>query len=101
MALFLPFMAIAAISHSMSLSRDTGEAIFVTKFAGMQINRRDYKLEELQSCVLEYNRGTPRLSIVLKNGLTTTPLDWGFDPAIGTVQVQQGINKFLGATNEN
>lgn len=95
--LCLPGLIGAAFTHKMSLSRDTETAVFITRFAGMAIGRQQYPLSHLQSCVLEFNRGIPRLAIVMSNGLTTHPLGTNFDPKIGTYQAQTKINHFLGS----
>ena len=96
--LLLPMVLDLAVSHAMTLSRDAGTAIFLTKFAAVTVNRRQYPLPEIQDCVLEYDRGVPRLSLVLANGLRMTPLSSGFDSTIGIDQTQGLINDFLAAS---
>jgi len=90
------------IHHTLTLSRDSGQAISEERWFGKLTEHTVYDMHAIQYAQLEFgSSGTKRVIFVMANDSVVVPLRSAYTDEQGYYAVVNGINRFLGVEGKS
>ena len=87
---------VSAWSHTMTLSRQSGTAVLVDRWAGIPYSTRHIPLASMERATLESARPGTRIAIVLRGGSVVWPFGKAYNSPPNQYAIIDDINSFLG-----
>lgn len=99
LCLFLTFANGSRVftSHTLILSRDSGQAVSEARWFGKLADRTVYDIKNIQYAQLEFGRaGTKRIVFIMRDDSVVIPLRSAFTDEEGYYAVVNAVNRVLG-----